>query len=258
MKIVTVISDRNHAGYLLLRNSCRAQALALKPLVCLDSFSGNRMKDSLLLDYLNDVNEDEIILFTDGYDSILLANEDEIIDKYYANKTDLLFSAETNCYPDVSLAERCPETRTPYRYLNSGGFIGKAGFIREFLSDNLMASEENYAYSNQYLWTLRYLQNPKYIGLDSHCTIFCTFSPEVGGDPLAEYDADNFRRYSDNMHYWFRNNFVLKNGRIFNRITRTWPCNAHFNGKSKCLIGEEITELVQLQRLARKRAALAA
>ncbi|MBL0743045.1 glycosyltransferase domain-containing protein [Chryseolinea lacunae] len=245
MKVITVISDQNSHGFVLLKLSCALNSLEFVTIHCNDDeFSGNRMKDSLLRDYLEDVNSDEIVLFTDGYDSLLMSDEYEIMYKFKQAKTDLLFSAESFCYPDKSLAQQYPKTETPYRYLNSGGFIGRAGLIKDFLSDNLADHEDNFQFSNQYLWTIRYLNNQDLISLDSACEIFCTFSPEIGEDRLVEGDKVSYQQYKDSKQEWFTKNFMVSRGRLYSKISRTFPCNVHFNGKSKCLINNEVQNML--------------
>lgn len=198
-------------------------------------YKNHRVKDELLKSFLQEEEEDEIILFTDGYDSLLLANEKEILDKFHQANTDLLFSAETNCYPDPSLEGQYPATSSPYRFLNSGGFIGRAGVIRNLLATDETETTSAFTWSNQYQWTLRYLKQPFGMRLDTGCEIFCTFSPEVIFRLLPEAVRD-MPTYSKVFYEWFHINFEIRNGRIFNRITKTWPCNAHFCGPSSLLL----------------------
>jgi hypothetical protein len=250
MKVITVISDPDNFGYILLQMACKKSNLKFIPLrYDNEIFATNRIKDSLLRNYLYKLNNDEIIFFSDGYDALLLTNQQEIQEKFAAKNVDLLFSAETYCYPDVKLESNYPETTSPYRFLNSGGFIGKVGLLKELLADNREVSETKFGHSNQYLWTLRYLQNQKQIALDNQCDIFCTFSPEIGGHPLGVYDEHSFRSYENKMQIWFEKNFMITNGRIYNSITNTWPCHVHFNGKSKCLVNDQLTNQIFGQAL---------
>jgi len=250
MKVITVISDPDNFGYNLLQTTCKKNNLDLVTLrYDNEMFTTNRIKDNLLRDYLHQLNNDEIFFFTDGYDAFLLSNQQEIQEKFAARNVDLLFSAETYCYPDMKLESNYPETTSPYRFLNSGGFMGKVGLLKELLADNLEVFETKFVHSNQYLWTLRYLQNKDRISLDSQCDIFCTFSPEIGGNPLGVYDEHSFRSYENKMQTWFDKTFKIINGRIYNSITNTWPCHVHFNGKSKCLVNDQLTDHIFDQAL---------
>ena len=45
----------------------------------------------------------------------------------------MLISAEKNCYPYASWAERYPITGSKWKYVNSGGFIGERDFVLDGL-----------------------------------------------------------------------------------------------------------------------------
>lgn len=245
MKLTTVISSKVHLGFTLLEKSCAFNNLDLNAIECEEKFfNSNRVKDEYLKGYLEDLPSDTIVLFTDGYDTFFFAGETEILNKFIEFKTDLLFSAETGCYPDYSLSSYYPKTISPYRFLNSGGFIGKAGIIKEFISDGLLYGDEKFPYSNQYLWTLCYLQNQKSIKLDTLCSIFCTLSQEVIQDPSESTVANDHKVYADKLYDWFKETFILRNGRIYNRITNTWPSILHFNGNSKYITVEVLVALI--------------
>lgn len=239
MKVITVINDPHDFGFNLLRLSCALNNLQLVVLVSGGDFSTNRIKDELLQDYLEEVNNDEIIIFSDGNDAVFMASEAEILTKFNQTNSSLVFSAETECWPDVTLGDKCPQVSGPYKYLNSGGFIGRAGLIKELLIDDKV-DMENFKHSNQYIWMQRYLNNTNKITLDTACEIFVTFTPQIA--PL--YSSDNSKEYFASMGEWFHNNFVIKNGRIFNTISKTWACHAHFNGFSKGLMNKHVANMI--------------
>lgn len=237
MKVVTAISNQNDPGFFLLKLSCALHDLELVVLVCEEeNYKGHWVKDNLLRNYLMQVDDSEIILFTDGYDSVLLSGEDELLDKFYSAKTDLLFSAETICFPVKSLSSLYPDTGSSFRYLNSGGFIGKASLIKEMLDKQVVIEEQEFIWSNQYAWTLRYLQNTGKMKIDSKCELFYTFYVNVSASLLPDQKDNDPEVYSKLFNEWFQKNFDLRNGRIFSKITNTWPCNAHFNGTSKSFL----------------------
>jgi len=248
MKIITVINERGHLGFNMLRLSCAVNDLELIVLVTRQThFASNRIKDELLRDYLEkNTNDEEVILFTDGNDAILMANEQEILKKFHSAGKDLVFSTETACWPDAGLASQYPSTGpSPYKYLNSGGFIGKAGVIRRLLDDNSF-DLQNFTRSNQYIWAKRYFKYPHLIGLDTTCELFYTFSPEVGMEHLPKNNEEmvNPMPYYTCMKKWFTSNFLIQDGRIYSKITRTWPCQAHFNGHSKYLMDYDVIDLI--------------
>lgn len=245
MKVVTVINQTNNLNFNLLRLSCSLNKLQLVVLVSNKSnFFSRRIKDDLLDAYLEEQDGDELIFFTDGNDAFLMAQEKEIIEKFNVFKEDLVFSTETSCWPDRNLAIDYPKgIKSRYKFLNSGGFIGKVGLIRNLLKDTNF-DLHNFEESNQYLWTKRFLKYPRLIALDYTCELFCTFSPEVGEEYLQPNANSSSYAYYNFMKKWFNDNFQIRDGRIFNSITNTSPCQVHFNGFSKQLIDAEIIGMI--------------
>jgi hypothetical protein len=241
MKVITVINDKTHAGFNLFRLSCAVNNLELVVLFYNQrNFVSNRLKDELLKDYLTKIDSEEVILFSDGNDVIFMASEEEMLDKYYKAGKEVVFSAEIGCWPDVSLAEQYPPVQERYKYLNSGGFIGKAGVIRKLLEDDSVGGNE-FRFSNQYIWAKRFFKYPDIIGLDYGCNIFYTFTPEVGKELINNEDPIDFYLC---IKGWFDTNFYLKDNRVFSKITNTSPCHLHFNGSSKVLMDADIINLI--------------
>lgn len=219
MKVVTVINDENNKMLNVLSSLCKKHNLALQILISNERPFNNRTKDKLLLEFISNMNDDEIILFTDGSDAIIVADEEEILSKFYEFKSDLVFSAEVNCWPDKNLAKKHNQIDSPYKYLNSGGFIGKVGMIKYFLNKmnfNLLF----YPRSNQILWMQQYLNHQDLITLDHNCSIFYA---------LVDIDTKDFTK-----------TLTITNNRLFNNITKTQPCHIHFNGNAKIYMTKKL------------------
>jgi len=245
MKVLTVISDPNHTGFKdALMVSCKFNNLSLVALQFKneESLWNNRVKDSVLKDYLINLDENDIIMFVDGYDSILLAQPEEILRTYDLFKSDLVFSTEINCWPDKHLADEYKHNADsgPFKYLNSGGFIGRVGTILKFLVEDQFGVDVNYQTSNQYVWTKRYLTNSGIISLDTDCLIFSTLCPPLI-NPMAVMTS------SEHNENWFNENFSIskKDKRIYNTITKSWPCCAHFNGWAKTIFTSKVDEIFE-------------
>ena len=248
MKVVTVVNDVNDINFNLLRLSCILNGLELVVLVSSGQiFHTRRIKDELLYDYLSDdsIDDDQIIFFTDGTDALLVAGEDEIISKYNTFDNKVVFSAETGCWPDSSMAKRYPydNKKTPYKYLNSGGFIGTAKAIKDLLEDNDF-DLESFPLSNQYIWAQRYLKHRDKIALDFDCDIFCAFFSEVGEELFPKFENGDFSQYYLYKKEWFHTNFEFVGSRLKNNLTQTFPCHLHFNGTAKCLIDQDVHDMV--------------
>ena len=226
-----------------LNASCNYHKLTLITLFHSDKWQSHRNKDSYLKEYLHSVHPEEVILFTDGYDTIFIGDEKSILDRYklLSNGGEyIVVSAEENCYPHRGLESAFPIVSTPYRFLNSGGIIGKAEQLLEILaaieqeSKNLDNGDNNlYKWSNQYLWTLIYLKKTHKIVLDNHCALFQAFVNDM------ETTLKFVSNYSDSFESKFMysksvrktlSNFKLGSQVLQNISTGTFPVHLHFNG----------------------------
>ncbi|CAI5791219.1 multifunctional procollagen lysine hydroxylase and glycosyltransferase LH3 [Podarcis lilfordi] len=77
--------------------------------------------------------EDLIVMFVDSYDVILAGSPIELLWKFLQFKSNVVFSAESFCWPEWSLAEKYPPVGVGKRFLNSGGFIGYAPTINRIV-----------------------------------------------------------------------------------------------------------------------------
>lgn len=99
-----------------------------------------------------DENE-KIVLFTDGYDVIFLADLKEIVEKFKSMDAKVLFGAEGFCWPKEELASRYPQVARGKKYLNSGLFIGYAREIYKLLTYKPVKNEDD----DQLYYTEAYL-----------------------------------------------------------------------------------------------------
>ena len=126
--------------------------------------------------------------------------------KFRALDTPLLFSAEVNCFPSSpgQRVEDYPETATKYRFLNSGGFIGRIDHLLKTLREWHGLDSADSGLDQQW-WAHLYLSRAAKIKLDHNCEIFqCLF--------MCENDLE-----------------VGPSG-LRNRITGSSPCIVHGNG----------------------------
>ena len=94
------------------------------------AYPGGGHKINLLkkeIEALTEDNDNLVLMFTDAYDVLVLADEQTILSRFKELDARVVFSAEPYCWPDTGLADAYPEVEEGNkRYLNSGGFIGYA------------------------------------------------------------------------------------------------------------------------------------
>ena len=241
--VLTVVSDPNKAGFLkYLSASCRYYDILLEVLIAPKSYSSHNLKDQMLLDFLKTVPINDYVLFTDGYDSFFMSTLSELITKFEKMKKEAFFSVEMTCWPDASLKSAYfPEQKlqdSPYRYLNSGGFIGTCGFLK-FLLKMPIPSAGQYPTSNQYRWTIRYLENCQDIGLDHNCELFIALAPALSSNRIFYKEAEpGSVKEMDFYHPQFVSEGIplvlaqiaADDNRIISTNTGSTPCHIHFNG----------------------------
>ena len=75
--------------------------------------------------------DDLVIMFTDSYDVVILAEAEQILQTFETFNSKVVFGAEAFCWPDDSLREQYPMLESGKRFLNSGSFIGEK--VEKFL-----------------------------------------------------------------------------------------------------------------------------
>jgi hypothetical protein len=242
MKVFTCIDDKTRNSFVYgLLESCTYFNLDLH--VSFPTGSGkwesHREKDLQFYKFLSKCRKNELVLFTDGFDTCFLSDATEILNKYEYLDSDIVVSAEINCHPCSELETlylNNSVSSSSYRYLNSGGIIGRVGSLMKVIEgfSQIEDTERGKAYfwSNQYLWTMAYLLRQHPIKLDTNCLIFQTFSTDVynlhkiiGSKDDYQFCLSLIRSYKDE----FFNNFVFDDSRIFNKLTQTSPSHLHFN-----------------------------
>ncbi|KAI4501102.1 hypothetical protein M0802_003905 [Mischocyttarus mexicanus] len=175
---------------------------------------GGGYKVNLLKDALKDYRTDKkrIVIFTDSYDVIFLAQISEIIEKFKETEARILFSAEGYCWPDQNLSSKYPQVVKGKRYLNSGGFMGYAFDVFEILNTATIKDleDDQLFYTNVYLDEK--LREKHKIKLDHKSEIFQNLHGAVADVELI---------------------FKEQEAHLQNTVYKTAPLIVHGNGYSK-------------------------
>lgn len=110
------------------------------------------------------------MLYTDAFDTLALAGQDEVIAKFPECK--MLISAEKNCYPHPERAGEYPKVESAWKYVNGGGWITEIEYFKY-----LCGKEGLHSGSHDQVWLMEaYLRNQSEIKLDTSCEIFQTIA----------------------------------------------------------------------------------
>ncbi len=176
-------------------------------------------------EYASKLPSRDIIMFTDAFDVLFTGNKATVVENFLSFNTEIVFSAECGCWPHVmensrDCFDRYPPSPTPYRYLNSGTWIGYANTATEMLAVVMKEAGSNFANANdQKLIADLYMSGRFNIKLDFYNKIFQSMHMTL--DPPLPYCNPVSDMTIDASHTW-------KNTR-----THSTPSIIHFNGGGK-------------------------
>ena len=164
---------------------------------------GGGQKINLVKKDLLNYKDNDIVLFLDGYDTFISVNSlEEILERYFDFRKEVIFAAEPSCWPDESIKESFPETGG-YKFLNSGCFIGTVKELKRIFEPAILDHEDDQLYCQK-----QYLSTNYDIGLDYESYLFFCLS-----------GVENCISYSS--------------GYVINSDTNCTSCVVHGNGGSK-------------------------
>jgi len=152
---------------------------------------GGGHKINLLKNYLEGVNDDDYILFMDGYDTLFNGKIIDIKQRIMGFGADILFAAEKKCWPMPEWTDKFPvlEFGTQYKCPNDGLFAGKASALKKFFEDPIQDEEDSHLYiAKKYL---EYLENNHVkVTVDSENFVFQCLS-DVDEDEIQYLEDSN-------------------------------------------------------------------
>jgi len=185
-----------------------------------ERWEGLMTKPRTLRDWLRaGKQESDILIVVDAWDLLFLEHPQKMVEAWASawGIWTTVFNAERNCFPDGSLAPRFPDEGTPYRYLNSGFFVGLASSILDLLEKmdlESIAPEDGAAGwhpCDQLYYQLAFLEHRE--------------SLKLALDPLG--------KLCQTLHDVPDDELTLESGKLYNRLTKTFPLVAHGNGNGK-------------------------
>jgi hypothetical protein len=170
---------------------------------------GMGYKIILLRIYLDQLPEDDHVLFTDAHDVRVTGAREDIMARYWDFGADVVFAAERNCWP-VKALEAKYQTHGVYRFLNSGCFIGRVGPLKKLIDENFHnasgSTDDQTFYTNIFL---NFQSDRTRVQLDTRATIF-----QCLHDAMQDIDLDTGRNTETGttplvwhsngyLHQWF-------------------------------------------------------
>ena len=218
-QLVCVATDTEHVGFKRLKATALRYGIELHALGHkgewkggdMDKGTGGGQKINLLRKFFRNMKNfrpADTFIFVDGYDVILTTHVKDIVETWRQMNRPLLFAAEPYCYPDDSKKYAYQKVSTPYKYLNSGAFIGTMGQVKYMLASlpkNIKDDEDD-----QLIYTKEFLFGGSINAIDWECRIFQCLN---GSTSALTIDTGR--------------------GQVVNELTGTRPGIIHANGPTK-------------------------
>ena len=218
MHFVTVASDP-HFGLDRLRDSAVHHGLDLQVLGYGRPFLGKGSKFLYLAEFAAKLPPQDLVIFTDAYDSVFLAGAEGFEEAVSQMPGDLTISAEQNLFmrghplffpwQTFGTYLRYPSGPKPYRFLNSGTLVATAGRLAALCEEVGITPDID---SDQTALSRYFCRHPDRFRLDYQHHLMTCNGGRVG---MEEVD------YS-----WVE-------GRLRNNLTGTFPCVLHVPGKNE-------------------------
>lgn len=150
-------------------------------------WSTNRMKPLLLIDNFHLIKT-KYILCMDCFDVFIVGDLKNILDRFLKKNAKVLFNATGSIYPndpsDKKIEDKmCPP---PFRYFNSGLFIGEANYIENMLTSIDWDCKQQH-YSDQFLMRKKYHDCHPDVQIDWNCEIFQIGLLTYPNPPIEKY-----------------------------------------------------------------------
>ena len=127
---VVTVATHAQSYFPVLKESCIRNGIELEVLGWGTKWGGFATKFKLMREYVATLPEDDIVLFCDGYDVLMLEHKDEVLRKYYSFTKPVVVSCErgTSKLADWTATKvfgpKCEGAR-----INSGCYVGPAKYL---------------------------------------------------------------------------------------------------------------------------------
>ncbi len=209
---ICTVATKRAKGLNQLLDSCKRFKIKPDILGMGKSFKGTGQKFSYVKEYLESLPDEDVVLFMDAYDVLVLADEAKILDTFLEMDSPCVFAAEMQLHPRKKYkqyAQQFLSGPTKFKYINPGTYIGYVYALKEIL-ETMDYSEEA---SDKAAIIPYYLEHRESIVLDHECRLFCPLQGVRQKDLACNADAKT----------------------VFCALTGTEPCLVHGNYKSKNL-----------------------
>lgn len=127
MKNIVIATDKNVGYYNILEESCKKHNIELVTLGLGQKWTGFHLKFKFWLEYLEELNESEIVMISDAYDVIMLEDAEVILRRFREYNKKVLFCCQKGYLSSLVFS------KFKGYVLGSGNIIGEVKYIKEIV-----------------------------------------------------------------------------------------------------------------------------
>ncbi len=169
--------------------------------------------------FLENVDDNKIVMCIDAYDVMIFDNANNIKEKFLQFNKPIVISAEAEIWPD-DIQDKYPNSDEFYKYANAGTYMGYAKNLKEMLNE---FKKENYNCSTYYTdkthdkaddqrcLTKYYLNNTNNVVLDHKQIIWSVAKRDDKENNRDDYEFTKFNK-------------------LYNKVSNTSSSILHING----------------------------
>lgn len=193
-----------------LVNSARKFDINLELMGVGVKFECLKQKLHVLRDYLENIPADTYILAVDGFDCLFNRPLDGIIELFEKFETLVLMSCErVFTYQYHNYRDKFDEIPGPYKYVNSGTYMGKCRDLKDMLDYTLDFKSPDDTRIDQGLvaiWVYENMEDPSTVVLDTNCEMFWVTTDEWDIlKEVAEKEETIFNPHTGTVPYVIHN-----------------------------------------------------
>ena len=185
MKLITV-ATHSESYFPLLEESCKKNNLELIVLGFGQKWQGFSWKYKLVSEYIKNLPLDEIVIFTDAFDVIVLHNKNNcILNRFLEFDSDIVVSVLNMKDPFLQMISDKMFPRCQNNKINSGLYMGRVHALKQMFEDMcFMFDCKDYKLDDQ---TMLSILCPTYIKVDEKSYIFYNYDI-LNNDIIYESD----------------------------------------------------------------------
>jgi hypothetical protein len=196
---IVTVATKSEFYFTYLVESCKRYGTDLTILGYGEKWKGYNWKFKLMVEFLQKIDNNDIVCFVDGFDVICNRNLNELKDEFLNLKKindniKIIIAHDKTSNKSIDYISKINMNNFFDDFINSGTYIGFANDLLNILNESRKMDLKDNA-DDQYLLTQYYKKNKKIFYIDIQCDYFFTMNNSLN-------NIDNYFIIKDNKAYY--------------------------------------------------------